>query len=117
MLNTVRLLAGQNGANQIAEVGDPRTAEGLKEIAAMDPYQRVRNGVRYPAVMLAVGLNDSRVSTWDSGKFGPRLGAATTSEKPVWIRTNGDAGHFNDSLDDQAAERADEAAFLEYVLH
>jgi prolyl oligopeptidase len=116
MLNPVRLLAGENGANQIAEVGDPRTAEGLKAIAAMDPYQRVRNGVRYPAVMLAVGLNDSRVSTWDSGKFGARLRVATASGKPVWFRTNGDAGHFNDSLDDKAAERADEWAFLEQVL-
>jgi prolyl oligopeptidase len=117
MLNPVRLLAGQNGANQIAEIGDPRTAAGLKAIAAMDPYQRIRMGVPYPAVMLAVGLNDSRVSTWDSGKFGARLRVATTSGKPVWFRTNGDAGHFNDSLDDQAAERADEAAFLEHVLH
>jgi prolyl oligopeptidase len=117
MLNPVRLLAGENGANQIAEVGDPRTAEGLKAIAAMDPYQRVHNGTRYPAVMLAVGLNDSRVSTWDSGKFAARLRTATTSDLPIWIRTNGDAGHFNDSLDDKAAERADEAAFLEHVLH
>jgi prolyl oligopeptidase len=117
MLNPVRLLAGQNGANQIAEVGDPRTAQGLKGIAAMDPYQRVHDGVRYPAVMLAVGLNDSRVSTWDSGKFAARLRTATTSGMPIWIRTNGDAGHFNDSLDDKAAERADEAAFLEQVLH
>jgi prolyl oligopeptidase len=117
MLNPVRLLAGQNGANQIAEIGDPRTATDLKAIAAMDPYQRIRMGVPYPAVMLAVGLNDSRVSTWDSGKFGARLRVATTSGKPVWFRTNGDAGHFNDSLDDQAAERADEAAFLEHVLH
>jgi len=117
MLNPVRLLAGQNGANQIAEVGDPRTAKGLKAIAAMDPYQRIHNGVRYPAVMLAVGLNDSRVSTWDSGKFAARLRTATTSGMPIWIRTNGDAGHFNDSLDDKAAERADEAAFLEQVLH
>ena len=117
MLNPVRLLAGQNGANQIAEIGDPRTAADLKAIAAMDPYQRIRMGVPYPAVMLAVGLNDSRVSTWDSGKFGARLRVATTSGKPVWFRTNGDAGHFNDSLDDQAAERADEAAFLEHVLH
>ncbi len=116
MLNPVRLLAGQNGANQIAEVGDPRTAKGLKEIAAMDPYQRIGNGVRYPAVMLAVGLNDSRVSTWDSGKFAARLRTASSSGMPIWIRTNGDAGHFNDSLDDIAAERADEAAFLEHVL-
>ena len=117
MLNPVRLLAGQNGANQIAEVGDPRAPKGLTAIAAMDPYQRVRHGVRYPAVMLAVGLNDSRVSTWDSGKFCARLRTATTSNRPVWIRTNGDAGHFNDSMDDQAAELADEAAFLEHVLH
>lgn len=117
VLNPVRLLAGQNGANQIAELGDPRTAEGLKAIADMDPYQRLRDGVRYPAVMLAVGLNDSRVSNWDSGKFGARLRTATASDKPVWIRTNGDAGHFNDSLDDEAAERADEMTFLEHVLH
>jgi len=117
MLNPVRLLAGQNGANQIAEVGDPRTAQGLKSIAAMDPYQRIHNGVRYPAVMLATGLNDSRVSTWESGKFAARLRTATTSGMPVWIRTNGDAGHFNDSLDDRAAEWADQAAFLEHVLH
>jgi prolyl oligopeptidase len=117
MLNPVRLLAGQNGANQIAEVGDPRTSEGLQTMAAMDPYQRVRNGVPYPAVMLAVGLNDSRVSTWESGKFGARLRAATTSDRPVWFRTNGDAGHFNDSLNDEAAEWADEVTFLEHVLH
>jgi prolyl oligopeptidase len=86
VLNPVRLLAGQNGANQIAELGDPRTAEGLGAIAAMEPYQRIRNGVRYPAVILAVGLNDSRVSNWDSGKFGARLRTATTSGEPIWIR-------------------------------
>ena len=67
-------------------------------------------------VMLAVGVNDSRVPTWESGKFGARLRTATTSGMPVWFRTNGDAGHFNDSLDDKAAEKADEAAFLEHVL-
>ncbi|HLQ12780.1 MAG TPA: prolyl oligopeptidase family serine peptidase [Steroidobacteraceae bacterium] len=117
MLNPVRLLAGANGANQIAEFGDPRTAPGLKALAAMDPYQRVHKGVRYPAVLLAVGLNDSRVPTWGSGKFGARLRAASASGKPIWFRTNGDAGHFNDSLDDTAAERADVAAFLEQVLH
>jgi prolyl oligopeptidase len=117
MLNPVRLLAGENGANQISEIGDPRTAEGLKAIAAMDPYQRIRDGERYPALLLAVGLNDSRVPTWESGKFGARLRTATASAMPVWFRTNGDAGHFNDSLDDKAAEKADEAAFLEHVLH
>src|SRR5579862_269076 len=37
-LNPSRLIAAQNGANQFAEVGDPRTFEGLHMVAAMDPY-------------------------------------------------------------------------------
>jgi prolyl oligopeptidase len=47
-LNPTRLLASKNGANQIAEVGDPRTALGMRQLLAMDPYQHVRNGEKYP---------------------------------------------------------------------
>ena len=116
MLNPVRLLAGSNGANQIAEVGDPRNAVGLKSIAAMDPVQRVKDGVAYPAVLLAVGLNDSRVSPWESGKFGARLAKATRSGKPVWFRNSGDQGHFSGSLSEEAAEAADTYTFFEMQL-
>jgi prolyl oligopeptidase len=117
ILNPVRLLAGANGANQIAELGDPRTEEGLKEIAAMDPYMRIKEGVRYPAVILEVGLNDSRVPTWESGKFGARLLAVQPQEHSVWFRTNGEAGHLSDSEDEEGQELADEFAFLETALH
>jgi prolyl oligopeptidase len=117
MLNPVRLLAGANGANQIAEVGDPRTANGLSAIAAMDPYQRIRDGVHYPPLILDVGLNDSRVVPWESGKFGARLQAASPNTNSVWFRTNGDAGHLMDSEDQAAAELADQYAFFEQVLH
>jgi prolyl oligopeptidase len=116
MLNPVRLLAGTNGANQIAEVGDPRLPAGLKAIAAMDPVQRVKDGVAYPAVLLAVGLNDSRVSPWESGKFGARLARATKSGKPVWFRNSGDQGHFTGSLSEEAAELADTYTFLEMQM-
>ncbi len=117
ILNPVRLLAGANGANQIEEVGDPRTEAGLTEIAAMDPYMRIKEGVRYPPVMLEVGLNDSRVSTWESGKFGARLMAVQPKEQSVWFRTNGEAGHLSDSEDEEGQELADEFAFLESALH
>jgi prolyl oligopeptidase len=115
MLNPVRLLAGANGANQIGEVGDPRTEAGMKAIAAMDPYQNVRDGVRYPPLMLEVGLNDSRVVPWESGKFGARVLAASP-RNTVWIRTNGDSGHF-DTGDQSVAEAADTYAFFGEVLH
>src|SRR5882672_1466023 len=116
VLNPVRLLEAINGADQIAELGDPRTAEGLKTLAAMDAYQQIHDGVAYPAILLPVGLNDSRVSTWQTGKFAARMRTATSSGKPVWIRTDAESGHLGGSLNSQAAEQADIYTFIEANL-
>ena len=116
MLNPVRLLEGINGANQIGEVGDPRTSDGMKALAAMDPYQHIRADVSYPAVMLSVGLNDSRVSTWETGKFAAQLRKANTSHKPIWIRTDAESGHGANTSDDAAKMFADFYAFLDAEL-
>jgi prolyl oligopeptidase len=116
ILNPVRLLQGINGANQIAEVGDPRTEEGMKALAAMDPYQNIMAGTKYPAVLLAVGLNDSFVSTWETGKFAARLRTSTSSGKPILILTMDDTGHGPDSPDAVAALRASFYTFLDAQL-
>jgi prolyl oligopeptidase len=115
-LNPSRLIAAANGANQFAEVGDPRTSQGLHMVAAMDPYQRIKDGAPYPAVLLIVGLNDHRVSPWASGKFGARLAAATHNHRPVLFRTDGDMGHFNTAASAQALELSDAFAFAEMAL-
>jgi len=114
-LNPVRLIAAKNGENQFAELGDPRTREGLESLAAMDPYQRIRSGEEYPAVLLIVGLNDNRVVPWASGKFGARLMASVPKPRPVWFRTDTDMGHFSTALGKQALESADAYAFAEAV--
>jgi prolyl oligopeptidase len=116
VLNPVRLLEAINGADQIAELGDPRTPDGLKTLAAMDAYQQVRDNVAYPAILLPVGLNDSRVSTWQTGKFAARMRIATTSGRPVWIRTDAESGHLGGNLNSQAAEQADIYTFIETNL-
>ncbi|HET6431753.1 prolyl oligopeptidase family serine peptidase [Dyella sp.] len=116
MLNPVRLLQGVNGASQIAEVGDPRTEAGMKALAAMDPYQHIRDHVAYPAVLMSVGLNDGRVPTWETGKFAARLRAARSNGRPVWIRTDALAGHGTESMDAEALESADIFAFLDAQL-
>lgn len=113
MLNPSRIAASKNGENQFAELGDPRTAAGLRALAAMDPTQRIQAGTAYPAVLLVVGLNDNRVPPWNSGKFGARLAAASASGKPVWFRADDDMGHFNTTLGAQALESADQYAFIE----
>jgi prolyl oligopeptidase len=83
----------------------------------MDPYQQIRPHTAYPAVMLDVGLNDSRVAPWETGKFAARLRAADTSGRPVWIRTDANGGHgIQRSLGAEAAEFADVYAFLDAQL-
>lgn len=117
MLNPVRLMQANNGANQIGEMGDPRKASDFPSILAMDPYQQIRPHTAYPAVMLSVGLNDNRVSPWETGKFAARLRTANTSGKPIWIRTSAGEGHgIQSSLGAEAAEFADIFAFFDAQL-
>lgn len=117
IFNPVRILHAINGANQLGELGDPRKAEDFKAILAMDPYQNIRPRTAYPAVMLGVGLNDSRVSTWETGKFAARLRAADSGGRPIWIRTDANAGHgLQASLGAEAAQYADIYAFLDAQL-
>ena len=113
VVNPLRILAAENGANQKAELGDPETDKGFRAIYEMDPYQHVQPGTAYPAVLLAIGLNDRRVAPWMTAKMAARLQVSTTSGKPVLIRIDADAGHGVGSTRDQEyALRADVWSFL-----
>lgn len=97
----------------LIELGDFTTAEGFRNLLAMDGYYKVKDGVKYPAVMLTHGINDSRVEPWHSAKMAARLQAATTSDKPVLLRIDYDAGHGQGSTKKQLNEQnADTYAFL-----
>ncbi|MBW8824611.1 MAG: S9 family peptidase [Xanthomonadales bacterium] len=115
IFNPVRLLAAKNGANQIAEMGDPRTEAGMKQLQAMDPYQHVRDGVRYPPLLLITGAVDQRVAPWNSGKFGARVTAASP-QTPMWYRTDDQFGHFATNDNAFALEFADILAFFDAQL-
>jgi len=115
VLTATRLLVAKNGANQISEMGDPRTDAGLKPVLAMDPYQHVREGVRHPPLLLVTGAVDQRVPPWNSGKFGARVMAAS-AKTPVWFRTSETFGHFATNTNTQALELADVFAFFDAQL-
>lgn len=115
MLNPTRLAADSNGANQYAEFGDPGSRSGFRDLRAMDAYLNLRPGQAYPAVMLDVGLNDSRVAPWNSGKYGAQLKSYAKGGSLVLFRTDADSGHFGTSLSQAAAEAADHYAFVDLV--
>jgi prolyl oligopeptidase len=79
----------------------------------MDAYHKVKDGVKYPAVLLTTGANDPRVEPWMSAKMAARLQAATSSGRPVLLRIDYDAGHgVNSTKRQQNEQRADMFAFL-----
>ena len=112
-VNSLRILEMQNGPNHFSEQGDPRTEEGFRALRYMDVVHNVANGVRYPAVILSVGLRDSRTSPWQSAKLAARLQAASSGDNPILLRVNPEAGHgFGSSRDQTFAQYADIWAFF-----
>ncbi len=81
------------GPDNIPEFGSVKTEAGFKALYAMSPYAHVRDGVKYPAVLVKTGINDPRVPAWLPAKLAARLQAATASGKPVLLRVDYDAGH------------------------
>ena len=102
-----------NGPPNIPEFGSVTTEKGFHALLAMDAYQHVHDGVKYPSVLLTTGLNDPRVASWEPTKMTARLQAATASKNPVLLRVEVDAGHGIGSTRDAARqETADIIAFI-----
>jgi prolyl oligopeptidase len=91
--NNLRSEFSQNGPPNVPEFGSVSTADGFKGLLAMDSYQHVHDGTKYPAVLLTTGMTDPRVDPWEAAKMAARLQKATASGKPVLLRVEFQAGH------------------------
>ncbi len=56
------------------------------------PYDNV-GPKPYPRILATGGLNDPRVSYWEPAKWVQRLRASTTSQNPIYLKTDMGAGH------------------------
>jgi prolyl oligopeptidase len=77
----------------IPEYGSPDDPEAFRWLRAYSPYHNVRDGVPYPAVLLATAESDSRVDPMHARKMAARLQTASTSGRPVLLRLESRAGH------------------------
>jgi prolyl oligopeptidase len=117
MNNALRFETTANGPGNVPQFGTVKTEEGFKALLAMDGYHKIKDGVKYPAVLLTHGINDPRVDAWMSAKMAARLQAATASGKPVLLRVDYDAGHgIGSTTEQQNKQLADEFAFLFHQL-
>ncbi|WP_426276522.1 prolyl oligopeptidase family serine peptidase [Chryseobacterium sp. S-02] len=111
LTNALRTEVTANGPNQIPEIGTLKNQEDTKYLIEMDAQSKVKKGVKYPAVIVRVGMNDSRIVPWMPGKFAAVLQNNSASGKPVLLYANYDNGHFTSDYDVIFKEYADIFAF------
>jgi prolyl oligopeptidase len=113
VLDAVRAEATANGVPNIPEFGTVKKEDEFKALLAMSSYHHVKNGTKYPAVMLVAGVNDPRVDVWHSSKMAARLLEASTSGKPVLLDLDYEGGHgIGDTKAQRQKQITDYYAFL-----
>lgn len=116
-LDMVRAEITPNGVPNIPEFGTRTNEAGFKALLAMSTYHQIKDGTKYPAVLLTHGVNDPRVEVWHSTKTAARLLAASNSGKPVLMRLDYQAGHgVGNTKKQQQEERADIYSFFAWQM-
>ena len=102
-----------NNMPALLEYGNAAVAEEFEVLRTFSPYQNVRDGVDYPAVMLTQGDLDTRVPPLQARKMAARLQAASSSGLPVILDYDPRTGHAGGrSFSRNVRNAAMELAFL-----
>lgn len=116
VMNALRVEHEPGGKANIPEFGTTAVEAEFRALHEMDAVAHVRPGVRYPAVLLTAGVNDSRVEAWQPAKMAAAL-QEHSAGGPVLLRVGFDAGHGMGLTKDQRVEEtADVYAFLLWQL-
>jgi prolyl oligopeptidase len=109
----LRVELDPNGAFNVTEFGTVKDPEQFRALYAYSPYHRVKDATPYPAILFLTGENDHRVNPMQSRKMTARLQAATSSDRPILLRTTSSAGHgIGTALDERIEQQADVFGFL-----
>ena len=104
--------------NWVPEYGSSEQPDAFEWIRRYSPYQNVKPGTAYPAVLLLTGESDTRVEPMHAYKMAARLQWATASDRPILLRVESKAGHgAGKPLAKRIEEDADKWTFLFEQLH
>jgi oligopeptidase B len=84
------------------EWGNPLDSdEDAKAMAHWSPYDNIREGVSYPAMLVTTALNDVRVGFFEPLKYVSKLRLLSPAT-PVWLRIEDTQGHLGPTRRKQA---------------
>ena len=115
--NPLRYVVEENSFSEEPEWGAIDEPDGYRWLRSIDSYHAVQDGTAYPAVLLTTGMTDPRVAPFHAAKMAARLQQASSSQRPVLLRVDFDAGHgMGSTRAQQDLETADTFAFLLWQL-
>ena len=95
------------------EYGSADNAKDFPYLLKYSPYQNVKVGTKYPAIMFNTGDSDTRVAPLHARKMTALMQKDTGSDRPVLLHYELKAGHSSGvSISQLVDDGADELAFL-----
>jgi prolyl oligopeptidase len=93
----------------VPEYGSAEDPDQFQTLLAYSPYQQVKRGTKYPAVLFLTGDADTRVDPLHARKMAALLQSATRSDRPVLLKYDTRLGHvgarpISQSIDDLTDE-------------
>ncbi len=98
----------------VPEYGSADRPDQFPFLYAYSPYQHVKAGTKYPAVLFITGDSDTRVAPLHARKMTALLQASTGSNKPILLHYDTKAGHSRGAtpIAKRIDELTDELSFL-----
>ena len=113
LLDMLRYQDFEQGAHWITEYGSSADEKQFPYLLKYSPYQNVKKGVAYPAVLFFTGASDTRVDPLHARKMAALLQADSSSGRPVLLHVGAAGGHSAGVAVEQAIQDyADQLAFL-----
>ena len=88
------------------EWGNPNEEKWFEYMHSYAPYNNIKAGVKYPALLLTTGLHDPRVGYWEGAKFTAKVRECyrqnvaedhSAGENLIMLKTDMSTGHFSAS--------------------
>jgi len=113
LLDMLRFQMFMKGPFWVPEYGSADDPEQFKYILKYSPYQNVKDGTAYPAVLFITGDGDTRVAPLHARKMAARLQAANGGPHPILLLYDTKSGHSGGRpLSKEIEEETDSIAFL-----
>ncbi|HUX43651.1 MAG TPA: prolyl oligopeptidase family serine peptidase [Terracidiphilus sp.] len=113
LLDMLRYQKFEQGPHWMTEYGSADDEKQFEYLRKYSPYQNVKVGTKYPAILFFTGSSDTRVDPLHARKMTAEMQAASASGRPILLHYSLAGGHSAGvSVEQKVQDDADQLTFL-----